>query len=261
MTETGTVYLVGAGPGDPDLLTVKAVKLIRGADAVVYDRLVSPQILSLIPKGVTRIDVGKRPGSHPVPQESINKILVKLGHSNKKIVRLKGGDPMIFGRGGEEVAALQKAGVKVETVPGITAAQGCAASLNMALTERGVADSLLYVTGHSAKDALPEINWRPVGENHTTAVIYMGLANLDRLVDNMASAGVSPDTPALAIRNGTLSSQRQILTTLGKLNSDVELLDGDGPVLFIVGEAADRCCYHEKFLQAGGVDAIRSASC
>lgn len=259
MAETGTVYLVGAGPGDPELLTLKAVRLIKSADAVVYDRLVSPQILSLIPKGVTRIDVGKRPGSHPVPQESINKILVKLGRSNKNIVRLKGGDPMIFGRGGEEVAALQQANIKVETIPGITAAQGCAASLNMALTERGVADSLLYVTGHTVKDTLPEINWQSVREKHTTAVVYMGLANMGRLVDEMTLAGVSQETPALAICNGTLATQQQIFTCVGKLSQDIDLLDRDGPVLFIIGEAAGRC--QESSVQAGGVDAIRSASC
>ena len=258
MIETGTVYLVGAGPGDLELLTLKAARLIENADVVVYDRLVSPEILSLVQQGTARIDVGKRPGCHPVPQDSINQILIKLSRSNKSIVRLKGGDPMIFGRGGEEVAALQEAGIKVETVPGITAAQGCAASLNMPLTQRGIADSLLYVTGHSAKDALPNINWKPIGEKHTTAVVYMGLANIAGLVDEMICAGVSPRTPALAIRNGTLPTQTQVFTNVENLCNDVTSLAGEGPVLFVIGEAAgnDQCV--NEGLLAGGVDAISS---
>lgn len=237
MTKTGIVYLVGAGPGDPDLLTLKAMRLIEVADIIVYDRLVSPEILNLIPNHVARIDVGKRPGSHPVPQKSINRILIKLAKSGQNVVRLKGGDPMIFGRGGEEVEMLNQHGVEVITVPGITAAQGCAAALNLPLTQRGVANSLVYITGHAQNDLVPEMDWTQLARDKTTLVIYMGAAKISEITGKLIAAGLSTDTPAIAVVNGTLKKQKQIISTVSQLARDAADARLGGPVLFILGQA------------------------
>lgn len=238
MAKTGTVYLVGAGPGDPELLTLKALRLIEAADVVVYDRLVSKQILNFIPHSASRIDVGKRPGSHPVPQGSINRILINLASTGQTVVRLKGGDPMIFGRGGEEVEALQCHGIDVETVPGITAAQGCAAALNLPLTQRGIADSLVYVTGHLKGELLPKKDWARLADNLTTLVVYMGAANISRIISEMRHHGVDGSMPALAICNGTMANQKQVLTTVSRLDAEMAKVSFEGPVLFIIGKAA-----------------------
>ena len=238
MAQSGTVYLVGAGPGDPDLLTIKALKLIETADVVVYDRLVSGQILDLIPDGTTRVDVGKRSGHHPVPQDSITDILFRLASAGHAVVRLKGGDPMIFGRGGEEAADLENAGIPVVTVPGITAAQGCAASLNMPLTQRGVASSLMYMTGHTKEGLTPPVDWDLVARGETTVVIYMGTANINQISEKLTSRGLSPQTPALAIANGTTNQQKHISTTVSNLALDLEQSELGSPVLFIIGKAA-----------------------
>jgi len=237
MSKTGVVYLVGAGPGDPELLTLKALRLMEEADVVVYDRLVSPQILNLIPGGVARIDVGKRPGSHPVPQKSINRILIKLAKSGQNVVRLKGGDPMIFGRGGEEVDMLEKHNVEVKTVPGITAAQGCAASLNLPLTHRGIARSLVYLTGHTLDDQVPDMNWRQLAKTDNTLVIYMGAAKINEITIKLINAGLARETPAMAICNGTLDKQQEVFSTVAGLADDAAKAGLDGPVLFILGKA------------------------
>ena len=261
MTQTGTVYLTGAGPGDPDLLTLKALRLIETADVVVYDRLVSKQILGLIPQGTARIDVGKRAGSHPVPQDSINAILVKLARSGQMVVRLKGGDPMIFGRGGEEAEALQQQGIKVKTVPGITAAQGCAASLNLPLTLRGVADSLVFVTGHSKDDSLPDKDWARLADGQTTLAVYMGAANIGAITSEMLKGGVSGALPVLAVSNGTLDNQQHVYTTVSRLGEDLANASLDGPVLFVIGHAAaivagnEVDCHAEKI----GIAAVSGA--
>ena len=242
MAETGKVYLVGAGPGDPELLTLKALRLMETADVVVYDRLVSPQILSLIPDNVARVDVGKRPGSHPVPQKSINRILIKLAKSGQNVVRLKGGDPMIFGRGGEEVEMLARHDIVVETIPGITAAQGCAATLNLPLTHRGVARSLVYLTGHTLDDQVPEMNWRQLATTDTTLVIYMGAAKISEITGKLINAGLAQKTPAIAICNGTLDKQQQVLSTVSELADDAASAGLEGPVLFILGKAVGQIC-------------------
>lgn len=234
----GTVFLVGAGPGDPELLTLKAKRLIEAADVVVYDRLVSKQILAMIPQNTSRIDVGKRPGHHRVPQESINQILLKLAKAGHQVVRLKGGDPMIFGRGGEEVESLARCGICVRTVPGITAAQGCAASLNLPLTQRTIADQLVYVTGHNRDDNQPDRDWAALVNNNTTLVVYMGVANIAALTEKMIAAGVSEKTPALAVCNGTLATQSQLLSNIADMPGDIEQAGFNGPVIFIVGKAA-----------------------
>lgn len=245
MMETGTVFLVGAGPGSQDLLTLKALRLIESADAVVYDRLVSEEILELIPLNAARVDVGKRAGSHPVPQAAINNILIKLAHAGHMVVRLKGGDPMIFGRGGEEVKALQDEGISVQTVPGITAAQGCAASLNLPLTQRGVADSLLYMTGHTMAGQLPAIDWAGITGGNTTLVIYMGTANIAHISQKLENEGLPGATPAMAICNGTRSNQQKIITRLAHLAQDLSAAQFRGPVLFIVGEAVKQISSNE----------------
>jgi uroporphyrin-III C-methyltransferase len=236
MAEAGTVYLVGAGPGDPELLTLKALNLLNKADVVVYDRLVSPDILALIPDKTARIDVGKRPGSHPVPQKSINRILVKLAKSGQIVVRLKGGDPMIFGRGGEEANLLANHNIEVKTVPGITSAQGCAAALNLPLTHRGVARSLIYMTGHTLDNQLPQIDWRQFSPSKTTLVIYMGAENISQIVGKLEHAGLSGNTSALAMCNATLPSQKAIISTLSNLSEDTASASFEGPILFLIGD-------------------------
>lgn len=235
MADTGIVYLVGAGPGDPELLTLKGLRLIEAADVVVYDRLVSPQILSLIPDTVARVDVGKRPGSHPVPQNSINEILLKLARSGQKVVRLKGGDPMIFGRGGEEADMLATHGISVETVPGITAAQGCAATLNLPLTHRDLSQSLIYLTGHTVEDLVPDMDWQLLTKQNNTLVIYMGAAKILEITNNLIANGLSAKTPALAVCNGTLDKQIQVLSTVSTLAADTAAAKFEGPVLFVIG--------------------------
>ncbi|MCP4183794.1 MAG: uroporphyrinogen-III C-methyltransferase [Hyphomicrobiales bacterium] len=236
MVKTGKVYLVGAGPGDPELLTLKALRLIEQVDAVVYDRLVSPEILSLIPNSTARIDVGKRPGSHPVPQQSINQILIKLAKSGQDVVRLKGGDPMIFGRGGEEALELVQHGIVVKTIPGITAAQGCAAALNLPITHRGVAHSVVYMTGHTLEDRLPNMDWRQFGTANSTLVIYMGSEKISQIVERLIQAGMAATTPALGMCNATLHNQKHLSTTLAQLPHDVKKINLDGPVLFMIGD-------------------------
>ncbi|MCP4047583.1 MAG: uroporphyrinogen-III C-methyltransferase [Gammaproteobacteria bacterium] len=236
MVNAGKVYLVGAGPGDPELLTLKALRLIERAEVVVYDRLVSPEILSLIPDTTARIDVGKRPGAHPVPQKSINQILIKLAKSGQDVVRLKGGDPMIFGRGGEEVLELERHGIVVNTVPGITAAQGCAAALNLPMTHRGVARSLVYMTGHTLENRLPDMDWKQLGRASSTLVIYMGAEKISQIVERLIKAGMDATTPALAMCSATLHCQKHLSTTLAQLPHDIEKVKLDGPVLFMIGD-------------------------
>ncbi len=251
MTETGIVYLVGAGPGDPELLTLKALRLIEAADVVVYDRLVSPEILSLIPEGIARVDVGKRSGSHPVPQKSINRILIKLAKSGQQVVRLKGGDPMVFGRGGEEVDMLNQHNVTVKTVPGITAAQGCAATLNLPLTQRGIANSLVYMTGHTRDDQVPEMDWAELAKAKTTLVIYMGAAKIIEITAKLMEAGLAANTPAMAVSNATLKKQRQIQSTVSTLAQDTQEANLDGPVLFVLGQAVGLVCAKGELENAG----------
>ncbi len=175
---TGIVHLIGAGPGAPDLLTLRALRALEAADVVVYDRLVSSEILDFAPSRAPRIDVGKASGDHPVPQRRINELLVRLAQRYKHVVRLKGGDPLVFGRGGEEAAHLASAGVAFDITPGITAAQGAAAALGLPLTLRGVATSLRYVTGHRQNDGALDLDWTGLGDPATTLAIYMGLANM-----------------------------------------------------------------------------------
>ncbi len=244
MNRAETVFLVGAGPGDPELLTLKASRLITSADAIVHDRLVSPEIIDLVPPGRILINVGKRPGAHPVPQVAINRILLRLARAGHQVVRLKGGDPMVFGRGGEEAKYLLDNGIKVETVPGITAAQGCAASLNLALTERGIADSVTYLAGHTFLNTVPDIDCKALIRENSTLVIYMGATNIPAIVEKLLDGSYPASTPVLAICNGTMPNQKHVETSLANHAIDLSHAGFDGPVLFIIGEAA-RLHYHQ----------------
>jgi uroporphyrin-III C-methyltransferase len=235
----GRVLLVGAGPGDPDLLTVKAVRAVGLADVVVFDRLVSAEILALAPAGAERIDVGKSAGSHPMPQHDINRLLVRLGRTGRTIVRLKGGDPFLFGRGGEEAIELAAAGVAFDVVPGITSAQGCAASLRMPLTHRTLASGVRFVTGHCRANQPLDLDWPGLADPMTTVVVYMGLANIAGIAAQLISHGRSAATPVAAVSRGTQKTQAHIVSSLAEIGADVAAAGLPSPVLFIIGEIVD----------------------
>lgn len=229
------VFLVGAGPGNPDLLTRRAYDLIIVADVVVYDRLVSREIMALVPAGATRINVGKQPDSHPVPQHEINALLVKLARDGRRIVRLKGGDPFMFGRGSEEALYLKRHGVAFEVVPGVTAATGCAAAAGVPLTHRGQATGVRYITGHCREDRPLELDWQGLADPETTLVVYMGAASMAQIAVNLITHGLPAATPALAVSQGTTPRQRSVISNLGEI---AEAASGAGlpsPVLFIIG--------------------------
>ncbi|MFA7594281.1 MAG: uroporphyrinogen-III C-methyltransferase [Thiohalobacteraceae bacterium] len=229
------VYLVGAGPGDPDLLTLKAHRLLQEADVVVYDRLVSREILALIPTGTSRIFVGKASGNHHMPQEDINELLANLGCRARTVVRLKGGDPLIFGRGSEEALHLARAGVRFEIVPGITAASACTTYVGIPLTHRGLAGSVRFITGHCRADQPLELDWHSLADPNTTLVIYMGLANLAEAQDNLIMAGLAADTPAALIENGSTPRQRRLLTRLDGLAATAAAERVVSPTLVVIG--------------------------
>ncbi|MCK4676120.1 MAG: uroporphyrinogen-III C-methyltransferase [Gammaproteobacteria bacterium] len=236
MTTQGFVSLVGAGPGDADLMTVKAVRLLQEADVVVYDRLVSADILKLIPAGISRISVGKEVGKHCVPQQEINEIIVNLAKSGRKVVRLKGGDPYMFGRGGEEVQALKKHHIRFEVVPGITAASGCSSYSGIPLTHRGMSRRVQFITGHFNDNKPLDLNWQAIADPDSTLVIYMGLSNLPLVVHSLIDAGLSATTPAAAVQNGTTQSQQRVITTLAQLSDSIRQKHMQAPVMIIIGE-------------------------
>ena len=231
----GKVFLIGAGPGDPDLLTLKAFKAMQAADVVVYDRLVSPEIMALVPAHVERIDVGKMPKRHKVPQEQINDILVKLAMQGQRVVRLKGGDPLIFGRGSEEAEELRLAGVAYEYVPGVTSAQGAAASTGVPLTHRGLACGVRYVTGHRAKDATLDLDWASLACEDTTLVIYMGAMNIGDIAAELMRNGLPSALPVMAVASVTTPREKRLISTLATIADDVEGAALAAPVLFVVG--------------------------
>ncbi len=236
MNKKGFVSLVGAGPGDPDLMTVKAVHLLKHADVVVYDRLVSADILSLIPTGVSRLSVGKEVGKHCVPQCEINEIIVNLALAGRKVVRLKGGDPYMFGRGGEEASALKKHKIAFEVVPGITAASGCSAYSGIPLTHRGLSRRVQFITGHFNNDEPLNLNWKKIADPDSTLVIYMGLSTLPRVIHSLIKAGLPASIPAAAIQNGTTSLQQRLITRLDKLCVEIQQKQFQAPVMIIIGE-------------------------
>ncbi|MCU0954143.1 MAG: uroporphyrinogen-III C-methyltransferase [Hyphomicrobium sp.] len=232
----GRVYLVGAGPGDPDLLTVKAARLLAGAEAIVYDRLVSREILAMAGPKALLFPVGKSPKKHPVPQEEINRLLITLAAAGYMTVRLKGGDPFIFGRGSEELLAIKRVGLRCDIVPGITAAQGCAASVAVPLTHRGLATSVRLITGHCREDQPLDLDWKGLADPATTLVVYMGAANIAEITSRLAYEGLAQKTPVLAINNGTTPRERRLLSDLSSIAADIKKADFQGPVLFFIGE-------------------------
>ena len=231
----GMVFLVGAGPGDAELLTLKAARLLAEAEVVVYDRLVGPGVLAMANPAAELVYVGKERARHFMRQTEINALLVRRGQLGQRVVRLKGGDPLIFGRGGEEVEALLEAGVPFEIVPGVTAAAGCAAATVIPLTHRDHAKSLVFVTGHT-KDGEPELNWQALCQPGQTIVFYMGHKALDRLCARLIEHGLPADLPAALVENGTLPEQREVRATLGTLAREVARMGLRGPALVIIGE-------------------------
>jgi uroporphyrin-III C-methyltransferase len=233
--QPGWVYLVGAGPGDPELLTLKAARLIGEADVLVYDNLVSEAVLELANPAAERIYAGKERGNHSLPQEQINQLLVRLAKTGKRVVRLKGGDPYIFGRGGEEVETLHADGVNFEVVPGITAAAGVGTYAGIPLTHRNHAQACVFVTGH-LKDGSMNLDWPGLARRRQTVVIYMGLSGLGHLCAKLMEHGLPADWPAAIVQHGTQPSQRTVTGTLATLPGLAEAATLRAPTLIIVGE-------------------------
>jgi uroporphyrin-III C-methyltransferase len=231
----GTVWLVGAGPGDPELLTVKALKALQAADVVVHDGLVSDEILDLAPKAARRISVAKRKSRHSYAQDEINAMLVAFALDGLTVVRLKGGDPFIFGRGGEELEACREAGVECRIVPGVTAALAASAGAGAPLTHRGLAQAVTFVTGHAAKGGEPDLDWKSLAKANQTVVIYMGVSTAAGIAARLMAAGRAGSTPALVVENASRADERRIVTTLSELPGIAAAVAG--PALLIVGEA------------------------
>lgn len=234
----GKVYLIGAGPGEADLLTVRAARMIGQADAVVYDHLVGDGVMALIPADAEKIYVGKEAGNHTLPQESINTLLVRLAQAGKRVVRLKGGDPFIFGRGGEEILELIGSGIPFEVVPGVTAASGAAAFSGIPLTHREVARTCVFATGHF-HDGSCDLDWPALARPNQTVVIYMGIGALPVISAQMVAHGLAASTPAAAVRHATLATQRTIVGTLEDLPGKVAQAGLKPPALLIIGEVVN----------------------
>ncbi|MCP9815481.1 uroporphyrinogen-III C-methyltransferase [Synechococcus sp. GreenBA-s] len=232
----GKVYLVGAGPGDPELLTLKAHRLLSQCDALVYDSLVPRALLDLVPAHCERHFVGKRRGHHSVPQPSTNAVLVDLASRHSRIVRLKGGDPFLFGRGGEEAAHLAKHGIAVEVVPGVTAGIAAPAYAGIPVTHRRAGSSVTFVTGHEEIDkARPGVDWQGLARSSDGLVIYMGLHNLRRIAAELMAGGLDPDTPAAVVQQGTVRGQRQLVASLAELADRVEAEGFGSPSIVVIG--------------------------
>jgi len=229
------VYLVGSGPGDPDLLTLKAYKLLQRAEVILHDSLVSEEILSLVDSSALLVDVGKRASHHSKHQDEINEILVDHGSSNRCVVRLKGGDPFIYGRGGEELQALVAANIPFEVVPGITAASGCASYAGIPLTHRDYSQTVMFITAQ-CKNSEENLNWPSIARQNQTLVVYMGLLKNEVLAEQLIKYGRAPDTAVAVVENGTTNSQRVITGTLMTLSDLVEKHSVISPALIIIGE-------------------------
>ena len=246
----GRVWLVGAGPGDPELLTIKALKVLQTAQVVVHDGLVTDEILDLAPSSARRISVAKRKSRHSYSQDEINRMLVAFAQEGLTVARLKGGDPFIFGRGGEELEACRAANVECHIVPGVTAALAAGASAGAPLTHRGSAQAVTFVTGHAAEGGEPDLDWASLAKVNQTVVIYMGVSMAAPIAARLTEAGRAGATPALIVENASRPDERRIVTTLAGLAEAAALLTG--PALLIVGEAM-------ALAQAGGGEAAVEA--
>jgi uroporphyrin-III C-methyltransferase/precorrin-2 dehydrogenase/sirohydrochlorin ferrochelatase len=245
----GMVYLVGAGPGDPELLTLRAFRLIQEADVVVYDRLVSPEIMGLVRRDAETIYAGKQRSRHTLPQEDINRLLADLAKAGKRVVRLKGGDPFIFGRGGEEIETLMEQGIHFQVVPGITAASGCAAYAGIPLTHRDHAQSVTFVTGHLQQGEVTELDWGRLAAPRQTVVVYMGLQGLPQICAALMAHGSPPQLPAALVQQGTTANQVVVTGTLATLPQLVEGRSIKAPTLVIIGDVVR---LHDKLAWFGG---------
>lgn len=257
--QAGEVALVGAGPGDPELLTVKALSYLQQADVVLYDYLVSDDIMALIPTETILVCVGKRAGHHSVPQEKTNQLLVDFARQGYRVVRIKGGDPFMFGRGGEELEVLFEAGVKFQIVPGITAAAGATAYAGIPLTHRDYAQSALFVTGHLKAQA-EDLDWSTLARGQQTLVIYMGLSNAAAIAEQLQQHGRDANTPVAIIERGTQTSQKVLIGTLQTLPSLA--IQAQSPALIVVGEVvalADKLHWFGERHQAEQLEAAQSA--
>ncbi|MDH5355743.1 MAG: siroheme synthase CysG, partial [Gammaproteobacteria bacterium] len=234
----GEVYLVGAGPGDPDLLTFKALRLMQKCDVVVYDRLVSKPILELVRRDADKIYAGKASANHSLSQENINQLLVRLAKEGKSVLRLKGGDPFVFGRGGEEISELIDENIKFQVVPGITAASGCTTYAGIPLTHRDYSQACIFVTGHR-KNKSVDLNWDMLSHANQTVVFYMGLDNVQRICDELKEHGRDSSTPAALIEKGTTPEQRVFIGDLDSLPDLVERNEVHAPTLIVVGEVVE----------------------
>jgi len=239
VTDIHPVFLVGAGPGDPDLLTVKARRLIDAVDVVVYDKLVADPILALFPAATEKVFAGKQAFNHYMPQEKINDVLVELAKAGRKVMRLKGGDPFVFGRGGEEALHLAANGIPFEIVPGITSSAGCAAYAGIPLTHRDLAHGVRFVTGHTQGPDGLGLNWQSLADPDTTLVVYMGVTNVEKITDRLIAAGMPATTPAAAINQGTRPDQTVLTTTLDALPKHVAEAGLKGPTLLVIGRVVD----------------------
>jgi uroporphyrin-III C-methyltransferase len=247
----GKVYLVGAGPGDPGLLTIKGKVLLESADVVIYDALVSAEILSIIAPHAEKIDAGKRMGRHSLLQHETTELLIEKAREHAVVVRLKGGDPFIFGRGGEEMEDLVAAGISVEVVPGVTSGIAAPAYAGIPLTHRNYSSSVIFVTGHEmAGKYRPGVNWRAIAHSAETIVVYMGVHNLDRITHELMAAGLAGDTPIALVRWGTTPEQQELIATLETIVDRVAVLQFSAPSIAVIGNVvklhdmlgrSDRC--------------------
>ena len=239
--QTGTVYLVGAGPGDPELLTLKAHRLLSQCDALVYDSLVPKEVLDLVPAACERRFVGKRRGHHSVPQPSTNAVLVEMAQKHSTVVRLKGGDPFLFGRGGEEAAYLAERNIPVQVVPGVTAGIAAPAYAGIAVTHRRAGSSVTFVTGHEEIDKRrPSVDWRALATASDGLVIYMGLHNLPRIAEELMAGGLAATTPVAVIQQGTVAGQRCLKATLVDVADQCRAEAFKSPSIVVVGEVIDQ---------------------
>lgn len=230
------VYLIGAGPGDPELITLKAVNIIKRADAVVYDKLISQDVLDYIPEDAEKIYVGKSKSNHTLKQQEINELLVELAGKHKTVVRLKGGDPFIFGRGGEEVEELVKNNIEFEVVPGVTAAAACGAMLGIPLTHRDYVSGVHFFTGHGCHEIEPNLDWKILADEDKTLCIYMGLTNIEIICKRLVEYGMPADMSCAVVENGTMENQREFFSTISELPEAINNSGFKSPALIFIGK-------------------------